>query len=153
MNRDNIQYTIDTLKAAQNFNIRVFQRASPSLVFSPTMYAQNIEELHTCGNTACIAGYVGLTQRWRDLGGVCEQGVPSFPDLSDDEIESGDHDHTVASLVRFWGLPAIDIAAIIYGENWPEFREAFKGLPGEWQRMTKDNAISLFEQLLAAKGE
>lgn len=152
MNRDNIQYTIDTLKAAQNFNIRVFQCATPSLVFSPTKYAQDIEELHTCGNTACIAGYVGLTQRWRDLGGVCDQGVPSFLDLSEDEIENGDHDYTVASLVRFWGLPAIDIAAIIYSENWDEFREAFTGLPKDWRTMTKEDAISLFEQLLA-KGE
>lgn len=153
MNRDNIQYTIDTLKAAQNFDIRVFQRATPSLVFSPTKYAQDIEGLHICGNTACIAGYVGLTQRWRDLGGVCEQGIPSFPDLSDDELERGDHDHTIASLVRFWELPAEVVAAIIYGEGWRRFREAFKGLPGGWHHMTKDNAISMFEQLLAAKGE
>lgn len=151
MNRDNIQYTIDTLKAAQNFNIRVFQRAVPSRVFSPTMYAQNIEELHTCGNTACIAGYVGLTQRWRDLGGECHQGVPSFPDLSDEELDLGDHDLTIASLVRFWGLPAGVVNAIIYGEDWGKFREAFTGLP-YWVFMTKEDAISMFEQLLA-KGE
>lgn len=152
MNRDNIQYTIDTLKAAQNFNIRYFQCPTPSRAFTPKKCAQDIEELHTCGNTACIAGYVGLTQRWRDLGGVCEQGVPSFPDLSDEELDLGDHDLTIASLVRFWELPAMDIAAIIYGEDWGLFCESFTGLPERWEQLTKEQAISLFEQLLA-KGE
>ena len=95
---------------------------------------------------------MGLTQRWRDLGGECAEGVPIFRDLSEDELEKGDHDHTVASLVRFWGLPAKMVNAIIYGEDWGRFREAFKGLP-DWVLMTKEDAISMFEQLLAAKGE
>lgn len=149
MNRDNIQYTIDTLKAAQNFNIFHFQRTPRNRAVPYGKYAETIEELHTCGNTACIAGYMGLTQRWRDLGGLCHQGMPGFPDLSDDEIKRSGHDCATASFVRFWGLQPVDVDAIIYGDNWLEFREAFVGLPEGWAHMTKEHAVSLFEQMLA----
>lgn len=141
MNRANIQATLDILRQAQAFDIRYFQRGAPH-------YVDTIEQLHACGNTACIAGYVAISPGWKAFGGVCNAGQPVLGGLTEEEIEEGDHDQIIASLMKYWELPAHDIASIIYGENWTGFCGRLKGMPILWERMTKDHAVSLFEQLL-----
>lgn len=142
MNRDNIQYTIDLLKQAQNFNICHFQ-------FSPIdNYVRTTEELHKCGNSACIAGYVALSPRWKELGnGVDEEG---FPVVSRKYLGNSTPD-LVGGFMKFWGLGETTTCAIIYGEHFRNFCEwnGISGMPSNWEEMTKENAISLFEQLLA----
>lgn len=43
--------------------------------------AHTVEELHACGNTACIAGYMALMPEFQAIGGrVCEEsGSPVMP--------------------------------------------------------------------------
>lgn len=43
--------------------------------------AHTVEELHACGNTACIAGYMALMPEFKAVGGrVCEEsGSPVMP--------------------------------------------------------------------------
>ncbi len=146
MNRKNIQATIDILKQAQNFNIATFQGNGRNGM------ACTIEELHKCGNTACIGGYVALSQAWRDFGGYIIEGAPS---LSDD----GDGPDAIAAMVAFWELPIDVVGAIIFGDEWNVFIDNYGivGLPRDdesetssgWYTLTKDHAVSLFEQLLA----
>jgi hypothetical protein len=143
MNRDNIQSTIDVLKMAQNFNINDFQDAADPDAM--TQYVSTVEELHVCGNTACIAGYVGLTQSWRDFGGTVIHGVPSFS-------KDGKRVDPEQSLALYWGIDKRTADGIIYGGDnfWKiVWDHDIKGMPDEWKQMTKDQAVSLFEQLLA----
>jgi hypothetical protein len=143
MNRTNIQATIDILKLAQNFDINDFQQAADP--DERTKYVDTVEELHVCGNTACIAGYVGISQAWKDFGGTVSYGVPRLR-------KGGKEIDTEDALARYWGLPRVDVEAIIYGgSGWPRFvaTHRIKDVPDLWSRMTKDQAISLFEQLLA----
>ena len=148
MNRTNIQATIDILKQAQNFSIFQFQNPKSGQL------ANTIEELHRCGNTACIAGYVALSQAWRDFGGYIHDGTPS--------LSANEEDHqALKSMMAFWGLPKHVTSAIIFGDGWNDFLDnhGIVGLPFDdddepeeltgWYTLTKDDAISLFEQLLA----
>lgn len=150
MNRANIQATIEVLKQAQNFRITTFQSGRYKV-------AKTVEELHKCGNTACIAGYVALSQAWRDFGGYAYEGVPS---RKGDKYEND----AASSMAAFWELPEDDVEAIIFGTEWNDFLDKYNivGLPpfdfdeeGDedcdtgWYTLTKDDAVSLFEQLLA----
>lgn len=140
MNRENIHYTIDLLKDAQNFKIRWFQR-NPGA----ETYVTTIEELHACGNTACIAGYVALSPLWRQLGGgIDRHGCPEPPP----EYES---ENTSEAFSKFWGISERAAEAIIYGEEFEGFchQHNIGGMPDSWYDMTKENAAWLFKQLLA----
>lgn len=141
MNRTNIQATLDVLRQAQAFNVRYFQHG-------PAPCANTAEELHACGNTACIAGYVAISPGWKAFGGVCRGGQPELNNLTKEEVKEGNHDWTIASLMKYWELPAEDVASIIYGDDWSSFRKQFKNMPVLWEDMAKDDAVSLFEQLL-----
>lgn len=147
MNRTNIQATIDILKQAQKFDIQTFQSGEGG--------AKTVEELHACGNAACIAGYVGLSPHFQAVGGVLAYSdEPMFDDLTSAELRAGDGDATVASMVRYWGLPCEDVQAIVFGWRFTDFcyRWRISGMPVRWRKMTKEQAISLFEQLLAQEG-
>lgn len=160
MNRKNIYATIEILHHAQNFDITGFQtdprfNALEGFNGHPKRVG-TIEELHQCGNTACIAGYVALSPAWRDFGGRCEEGVPKLKELGANlSIEEG--------LQKFWGLSEMTVGCIVYGlgdavegTEWTslEFEDfcaehGITGMPEKWSMLTKDHAISLFEQLLA----
>jgi hypothetical protein len=145
MNRDNVQATINVLRRAQNFNISSFQ--APREEFAGLRVAQTEEELHKCGNSACIAGYVAVSPEWAIYGGGVARcdGMPKHP-----------HFNSPAKMMAvFWGLAGGTAATIIYGGVWsslefPRWVEAagLSGMPADWEDMTKEQAISLFEQLL-----
>ena len=143
MNRENIEYTIELLRNAQNFNIEVFQhnRHGNTVVTS-------IEELHTCGNTACIAGYVALSPRWKELGGIVNQwGEPITLEKSDEEEFFPE---ATVAMSKFWGLSLGTTDSIIYGDAFWRFVEhqGITGMPERWTEMTKEEAVKIFEHLL-----
>lgn len=138
MNTANIQATIDILKRAQNFNIGVFQ-------YGTFQASRTEEELHACGNSACIAGYVAVSPEWHAVGGsVSLGGAP--------EMLSRPRANPCDLMSEFWGLNWGDADAIVYGESWRGFiaRHKLTDMPRLWDEMTKEQAISLFEQLLAS---
>lgn len=139
MNRSNVQATLDILQLAQNFDINDFQIRSGT----QHKYANTIEELHVCGNTACIAGYVGLSPAWREFGGEIKYGIPHLKGQSTFGTEE--------AMAAFWGVDTHTAGAIIYGDAFTYFTKDLRitGMPHCWGDMNKEQAISLFEQLLA----
>lgn len=53
MNKERIQYAISIMEQAENLDMNSYQSA-----FN---HVATIKELHTCGNTACFAGYLALS--------------------------------------------------------------------------------------------
>lgn len=145
MNRENIQYTIDLLKQAQSFNIHTFQSYGNGTVATST------EELHACGNTACIAGYVALSPRWKELGGqqtISGAPRPAVGYLIPEELDDAYGDIVVAGMAKFWGVSANTADAIVYGQEYDWLADHLGLHPKGWGDLEPADAVYLFEQLL-----
>lgn len=143
MNIANVQATIDVLKIAQNFYVGDFQIKKDE---KDGKYATTVEELHRCGNSACIAGYVAVDPAFRAWGGACNSfGMPFIPNST-----IAGYDLPEEAMMRYWGMEGRYVSAIIYGEDWGGFVAEYdlEGMPRDWYDMTKEQAVSLFEQLL-----
>ena len=64
MNNENIKYCIELMKDAHNLNMEYWQ---DPIEF--TGICKSIDELHKCGNTACFAGYVAISEKFNNDGG------------------------------------------------------------------------------------
>jgi len=142
MNLQNIRTTIAILERlpTNNFNISAFQGKT-----SGRFLATTEAELHTCGNTACIAGALAVSPEWKALGGLIGKGGGPFLGPAPGMYSAAD------ALSWFWELPVEKVSAIIYGDRWLEFVARFRltGMPGAWWDLDKDQAISMFYQLLS----
>jgi hypothetical protein len=149
MNRDNIRTTIDILKRAQAFNINNFQRSADQVdERSGFKYAETEADLHKCGNTACIAGYIAISPEWAAQGGWAELGTPVC--LNSKGNEGG----ALESMSEFWDISESAAESIIYGTGYGRFiAENMLVAPKLWSYITKEDAISLFEQLLVLDSE
>jgi hypothetical protein len=138
MNRENIQSTIDILNRAYNFNITSFQQCVGA--FAEFEIADTEAELHACGNSACIAGHVAVSPEWKAFGGLVSNGIPCT-EFSDSPEKA---------MIMYWGLDEYVVGAIVLGCNYAEFIRTHDlvGMPDLWHEMTKDTAISMFEQLM-----
>lgn len=68
MNKENINKAIAVMKRAKNLQMTAWQNSSK--------IAQTEEELHTCGNSACFAGYIAISP---EFPGTCDScGVPEI---------------------------------------------------------------------------
>lgn len=141
MNRENIQATIDILQRAQNFCVTSFQGDGYLLV-------KTEEELHACGNTACIAGYVALSSAWRNFGGTVDSiGGSPFIETPTADLYGSD------AMAHFWGIDNGTAASIVYGDFWPDFvlnNDLGRVAPRYWGEMTKEQAVAMFEHFLKA---
>lgn len=78
MNRERVEYCIELMENVDrnNFCMINFQYKGPL-----DKVARNITDLHTCGNSACFAGYVALSERFQREGGKVANnpiGAPIF---------------------------------------------------------------------------
>lgn len=68
MNKENINKAIAVMKRAKNLQMTAWQNSYE--------IAQTEDELHTCGNTACFAGYIAISP---EFPGTCNEfGVPEM---------------------------------------------------------------------------
>lgn len=157
MNRTNILATIAILKRAQNFFIGSYQQRTP---YSEG-YAYTERELHACGNSACISGHIAVSPEWKAAGGeVGHRGQPVLRLGADQEWVTrwediyGDAWGSEEQVGAWWGMSVEDTEAIVLGVNWGEFveRRGLWGMPAAWSELTREQAISLFEQLLEREG-
>lgn len=77
MNKKRIKYAISVMEKAKNLDMNSWQ----------TSYnlAATITELHTCGNTACFAGYLALSPLFKEVGGaVGIVGEPVYEGLREE---------------------------------------------------------------------
>jgi hypothetical protein len=79
----NLQTTINILERAKKnnglFDIHYFQ-------YSPTIedhYVKTERELHSCGNSACVAGYIAVSPEFKKIGG--QVGVNGTPVMKNDK--------------------------------------------------------------------
>lgn len=103
MNRENVEYSIELMRKAKALGMSYWQERKDDC----GDYACNVEELHTCGNKACFAGYVALSGKFQADGG--RQMIGGMPYI---DGESGD----VA--IAVW-LDISDKLAkgLVYGDN------------------------------------
>lgn len=77
MNITNMNALISALEAAspKKFSMACWQTYDKNDSVIVEDYAQTPQEFHTCGNSACIAGYAALLPEWE--GG--NDGLPTYP--------------------------------------------------------------------------
>lgn len=74
MNVKRIKHAIKLMKKAKNLNMVEWQNHEDS-----GGLAHSVKELHACGNSACFAGYVGISKPFKKAGGrVNSLGDPLF---------------------------------------------------------------------------
>lgn len=71
LSKDRIETTIDILKRVKKFGGKLDLG-----VFSAYDNVSTLEDIHPCGNAACILGYVSLSQEWQEAGGDTINGNP-----------------------------------------------------------------------------
>lgn len=94
MNIENINKTIaimERAKARDSVYMAAFQAPEDGVTFARTE-----EELHTCGNRACLAGHIAVSPEW-----LSEPGHTSDDDGSPITDDIGDNSKAVAD---WWGL-------------------------------------------------
>jgi len=68
-------------KNNNKFNIEYFQCISHGV--KPDFALESEEELHACGYSACVGGYLAVSPEWRKFGGtVSSIGSPSYHELN-----------------------------------------------------------------------
>lgn len=81
MNRERVEYCIGLMQKAQSLDMNFFQKKFSLLPYGQggrLRTVRSIEELHKCGNSACFAGYVALSEKFQEDGGLCDynEGYP-----------------------------------------------------------------------------
>lgn len=106
MNRERIEYCIRLMKRAKNLSM-------PNWRGDCSAYTPNITQLHRCGNTACFAGYVGLSPLFRKDGGrATSWGEPVITRRDDGEEVYGDE------AIAAWLDISLDLASkLVYGSG------------------------------------
>lgn len=80
MNKERIKYAISIMEQAENLYMGTWQEVDSHTV------ATTIKDLHTCGNTACFAGYIALSPLFKAEGGVVDScGEPIMGEKRGDE--------------------------------------------------------------------
>lgn len=79
MNIERIDNAIELMQNAKALDMRAWQGDGAGDI--PDTVANSIDELHSCGNTACFAGYVALSPMFKEWGGeMLISGKPYYAD-------------------------------------------------------------------------
>lgn len=72
MNTKNVKAAIDIMKQAKSLNMVDWQIGNPHKIVC------DLDSLHRCGNTACFAGYVAISDAFKQDGGKASDisGMP-----------------------------------------------------------------------------
>lgn len=70
LSKERIETTIRILEQVKN------QGGELGLTHFSTLEVNRLEQVHPCGNTACIMGYVSLSEEWEAAGGATDRGRP-----------------------------------------------------------------------------
>lgn len=98
------------------------------------------DELHSCGNSACFAGHVGVSDEWIDAGGsISPSGMPVI--LLDDAFSGGS-----MAIWRWMGGSSLTIHHLIHGDTvdgWSRFYDK------PWKDVVLVDVIVKLEEMLA----
>lgn len=146
MNIENIDKAIAVMKRAQehqeNFHMRDFQCAMPKENGIRT-WAQTEAELHSCGNTACFAGYLALSPEWQTSEGCflndCVVPAVRIPPF----FLNG------ADAVAHWLDISTSLAeTIVYGDLWYRISSVVEK---DWLELKPQDIIIILEAIKAGE--
>jgi len=107
VNNEHIQDLIGIIKEHKKLNMNTYLDHGKG-----TPLPENSEAFHECGNSACIAGYMGLLPSFIAMGG--EQSLCGIPLLSY-EGEGKVYSSSSYSFWRFAGIKSMPLAMAIVG--------------------------------------
>lgn len=142
MNRVRILNAIELMKDAKKHN--TLHMPKWQILGEKARYAKTLEQLHTCGNKACLGGHLAISPMWKAAGGNPNGGCG--PDFGN-QIRSA---HAVASYFEI----SEDLACcLIHGEHE---RDEFEGnhtgfYPSAWEDVTPDMVIEKLELILSGE--
>lgn len=150
MNIERIKAAIEMMKQAKNLGMKAWQSVDDSLVM-----ATSIEELHKCGNTACFAGYLAISDEFKEAGGCSGySGQPMFKRDIGCDFQLSAH----GVVAEYFDISYQLAKALVYGELEPT---AGYGRPRPtaysyfyqkgWDKVTAQDVIYKLELILEGK--
>lgn len=119
-NIENVKLAIQVMERATNLDMRSWQADSRNPYLTAPIMVCTINDLHTCGNTACFAGYLAISgiPGWRITafqkpeykGHICESAVKNFLEISKDLAYALVYgEYTIGDWDSFYPVPFKDI--------------------------------------------
>lgn len=138
MNLTNLDITIKLMEAARQkdtLDMEYWQNRIGSAYL-----AYNIEDLHSCGNKACLAGHIAISREWSDWDGrIFENGQPFL-------IRNGKIIETAQALSDWFGVPELVVTALVY--NFTRPGETLHPVYGElWKKVKATHVLKALTEL------
>lgn len=105
MNKQRVEQAIDMMRNAKNLDMSDWQIHAAGTKRN----VNSIEELHSCGNTACFAGYLAISPEFHAAGGSC--GLNGTP-VIDNGLAADD------AVARYLDISPSLAHAIVYGHRY-----------------------------------
>lgn len=146
VNTANVRTAINIMRGATNLCMLQHQAVTTNAYdSSDPIICTTTEELHKCGNTACFAGYVGVSDEWRALGGwIDSHGQPLIHDGLGRTLVSVD-------AIHYWIGGDWDFmdCMIMGGVFYRDGDVSYCGFYGkDFADVTKEDVIAALETLL-----
>lgn len=156
MNKERILSAIELMRNAQNLSMCFWQGdkviKDEGRSNAITNICPSIEELHSCGNTACFAGYLAISQPFKDAGGRVQKhtGAPIFYS----EGEGIDYEDADAVGV-YLDIPYKTACSLVYGDlnrdpDCNRYRTFSEFYQKPWANVEAVDVIAKLEGLLSA---
>lgn len=129
MNRENIEYMKTVMEQATSFHMRAFQ----NITTSADEFAETVDQLHQCGNTACFAGYLAISEKFKQDGGRARNGVPVYRSFDD-----------YYAVAEWLGISNLLTEKIVYGCD--NFYDDLFGVP--FEKVTPAHLIQVMDMIL-----
>lgn len=130
-NIENVKLAIQVMKQATNLDMRSWQNCNDS-----RKYAHSIEELHTCGNTACFAGYLAIS------------GIPGWSISALQKPKYKEHCNE-AAVKNFLEISNGLAYALVYGEYKSGDYDKFYPVP--FKEVTPEHVIEKLNLILTGE--
>ena len=145
MNRERIEQCIDMMKRAKNLNMLTFQGCKDE---NPV--CDNISQLHACGNTACFAGYLAISDFFKRAGGEVSEtgsGAPVYTPLYDTGY--GWEHRGSSAVAEFLGIGYEIASDIVNGINESEQEGSYCSFYGkDFEDVTPEDVIQKLQMIL-----
>ncbi len=140
MNIENIDKTIAIMQRAAKHNtlfMPYWQSASQRIIPPGIDMVASFEELHPCGNQACLAGHVAVSEEFiNDGGGMTAIGAPMLGELAGE-----------LALSEWWGVKVVTADNLIYHYCNPEKTNDHKLYGRPWDDVMPDDIIRVLTEL------
>lgn len=132
MNKERVLKCIKMMEGAKALNMREWQHGL-------LRHAKTIEELHACGNTACFAGYLAISDFFREAGGtMVTGGCPAYNDISDYE-----------AVAEFLDISCVTAEGMVHGDLDYTGHSEFYNKP--WREVTNMDVVAKLQLIFSGE--